>query len=191
MAIKEGRFKKRSILSFTLVETLVVIAIISVVLPAMFGMIYGVIKAQIRIYQLKIVKREGDYFLTVAENKLRNNAISVYNGPPNSTGQEVCLAGGPVYLAQPSIYFTDQDNNSFGFYLDNNRIEMEDDAGVKSYLTSEAVVVKNLQFSCIRKSTYSGPLVYLSFTVGYNKATKFSGGAVTINYQTEVLIRRY
>jgi len=189
MAITNWFVKRRS--SFTLMETLVAVAIIALMTPAMFGMIYGVIRAQVRIYQLKVAKREGDYFLTIMENRLRNDVMVVNGDTPDG---EVCTSLVPSYSSPSIIYFTDRDGDSLSFALDSasKRIKMTTTAG-DSYLTSDAVSVSpidNVFFSCEKKGDYLGSLVRVQFTIQYNRTNNLSK-PVLMNYQTWVLIRRY
>lgn len=186
-----SKFRKK-ILSFTLVEMLVVIAIVSIILPTVFGMVYGIVEAQMRVCQLKVAKREGDYFLTIVENKLRNDAVSIYDSSPEGGGEEVCTQANPTYSSNSALYFSDSQGGSFGFYLSSdNRIELEDSNTVSDrYLTSNVVSIKNLDFSCEKKSAYSGSFVGVSFEVEYKKNNNLSK-PVLINYRTWVFIRRY
>ena len=60
---------------FTLIETIVVIAVIGLTLPVLFATILTLMRQQIKIYRLSQVKREGDYIINLMENTIRNRAV--------------------------------------------------------------------------------------------------------------------
>jgi len=68
--------------SFTLIETIVVIAVIGLTLPVLFATILTLMRQQIKIYRLSQVKREGDYIINLMENTIRNRAVTVHSEQP-------------------------------------------------------------------------------------------------------------
>ena len=64
--------------AFTLIETIVVIAVIGITLPVIFTIILALMREQVKIYRMSQVKREGDYAINLMENTIRNKAVTIY-----------------------------------------------------------------------------------------------------------------
>lgn len=64
--------------SFTLIEVIVSLAVIGLVLPVIFSIVFVLMNQQAKIQRLKIIKQEGDYILNHISNQIKNNAIGVY-----------------------------------------------------------------------------------------------------------------
>ncbi|EKE14302.1 MAG: hypothetical protein ACD_12C00581G0001, partial [uncultured bacterium] len=59
--------------SFTLIETIVVVAVIGLTLPVLFAIIFILMREQVKINRLSQIKKEGDYIITLMENTIKND----------------------------------------------------------------------------------------------------------------------
>jgi prepilin-type N-terminal cleavage/methylation domain-containing protein len=183
--IKNSEQKKKK--AFTLIEVLVVIAVIGLVLPALFSSVFSVLKQQVQLYYLTETKRQGDAALSTMENLIRP-VVKISSDSLGAT--QKCLTperypssgysdGGGVN----PIYFTDKNNNIFQFYKSGNILKYKLGA-TESNLNSSKVNVTSFQLACQRKTTYSPPTLYLIFTVQY-----INNPNTSLTYRTRVVLR--
>jgi len=176
---------------FTLVETLVIIAIIGLSLPAVFAIFFSIIQQQVRIYRLTEVKRQGDYSLSIIQNLIRNNAQKIYrtNSP---TDFEICST--TTNTAEAVSYFTDKSNNRFSFSIPAGSSNIASvSASFQVPLTNDKVRISNFEITCNRSSTYSTPYVNLSYEICYSNS---DGSACTNEppsffYSTKLKLKNY
>ena len=168
--------------SFTLIETIVVIAVIGLVLPTIFAIIFTVLQQQNKVYRMTTIKREGDYTLNIISNLIRNNARHIYSSI--SPDIEVCQQ---IESTSPSenLFFRDKDNQWFGFAFSYNKISSSS-AALTTDLNSSKTIVSNFSISCQKTADYSSPTVSLSFDICFNNE---SGSCM--HYQTKIKLRNF
>lgn len=176
--------------SFTLIEIIVVIGVIGFVLPALFAIIFGILRQQSRIYNLMEVKRQGDNALVTMENIIKNNALKVYPDEALTVANEVCKNATPpnnVYGPNDgnAFYFKDKAGKYFRFHLNVDKIS-SDSADSPADLTSSKVIISEFEIKCDRPADYSPPLVSVKFTVNNNPV-----GQYPMNYYTKIKLKNY
>jgi len=183
--------------SFTLIEMIVVIATIGLVLPALFAIVFTILQQQIKIQRLSIVKREGDYALSVMENIIRNYAVKIYS--ESSFINERCTTANSSYGPQngSGFYFKDKYGNWFRFYLLSDLISSESSilnngAQGSVSLNSSQTKITNFSIQCYRTNLYSPPVVNVSFTIEYNTtSTRPEERVTSLNYKTKIKLKSY
>jgi len=189
--------------SFTLIETIVVVAVIGLTLPVLFAIIFTLIKQQVKIYRLSQVKREGDYVINLMENTIRNRAISIHSDTPTEVNI-VCkgVVGSYLYSSTSSLYFRDKDKQWFGYLFDSDSIasksaDLDNPLNVlTSALTSSKTIVYNFSISCSRNTIYSPPSVSFDFDVCFVTGAGICTSTrpeeiASIHYQTRIKLRSY
>lgn len=180
--------------SFTLIETIVVIAVIGFTLPVLFTLILTLMRQQVKIYRLSQIKREGDYIINTLENSIRDNAIAIYSGVPSDTNL-VCGDIGSSDSNSNQLYFLDKNKQWFG-YLSNSNWVASQSASQIYYLTSSRTLVSYFTIYCSKNTLYTPASVLFSFDICYDTG---SGGCdstrpeeiATLHYQSRVKLRNY
>ena len=177
---------------FTLLEMLVVVGILAIALPAVFAIIFAIVRQQAKVYALRQVKREGDFVLNAMENTIRNEAVGIFtdSGFNNEVCGQACLVTNTCSNNGSTFYFKDKSDNWFRYFLINSRIASELGTIPTDYLTTANVAVTNFSLSCNRAAAFSPPVISISFDVGYG-ASQFLEDVATIRYQTQVQMKNY
>lgn len=179
--------------SFSLIEVIIVITIISIVLPVLFNTLFSVLQQQLKIYRLAEIKRQGDYVLNVMENNIRNNAVSIHSGVPTTDSNEICKNT----TSYSNLYF--EDKNSLWFHYELSTIYLVSKTSTSTTnLTSNKVRVEGLTITCNRSAKYSPPFIDISYTICYNNnnspcndtAIRTEERASMI-YKTKIKLRNY
>ena len=172
---------------FTLIEVIVVIAVIGMVIPAIFSIIFAILQQEAKIYQLSEVKRQGDYALSIMESTIKGYATSIYDSPTG--GNAVCYNSGDSGTAS---YFRDVEDNWFRFYISNDKI-VSNSAIVNATadITKDTVTITNLVLTCTRPNASAPPLITIQFTVSANASSTRQEDRATLNYQTKIKLRNY
>lgn len=187
MKIKKG---------FTLIETLVVIAVISITLPVLISIILILMRQQLRIYRLAQVKKEGDYLISIMETTIKDEAVSIHSGQPASESNIVCSDPLIPHSPTSSLYFLDKNNNWFGYEFGGDSIASSSSL-VSNNLTSSKILVQSFSITCSKNKIYSSPSIIFSFDVCYDNAGAGSCNStrpeeqVSIHYQTRIKLRNY
>ena len=188
MGIKKGFF------GFTLIEMLVVIAVIAITLPSIFAIVFGIARQQTKIYRISSVKKEGDYVLNLLTSIIKNNAVSIHSASPATILNEICLI---VESPAPatSLYFQDSTNNWFGYFATSNVISSDSsNLADPIVLNSNKILVNNFSIGCEKTASFSNANILLSFDVCYDTG----GGLCTstrpeetanLHYQTRIKLR--
>lgn len=159
--------------SFTLIETIVVVAVIGLTLPVIFAIIFALMRQQVKIYRMSQVKRGGDYIINLMENTIRDRAITIYKLAVINDSNIVCKDALSPYSSITDLYFLDQDKQWFGYLISGNSI-----ASNSAYLSSQSLpainlsssktVVSSFSISCARNSIYSPASISLNFDICYD-----------------------
>ncbi len=186
---------------FTLIETIVVIAVIGLTLPVLIGTIFILIRQQTKVIRLSQVKREGDYIINLMENTIRNRAISIHSGVPTE-GNIVCDGVINTFSDLP-LYFLDKNGYWFGYLFNNNSIASDSaDPPLPTptmqpiNLTSTKTRIENFSISCARNTAYSPASISLSFDVCYDTGSGVCTSTrpeetALLHYQTKIKLRNY
>jgi len=180
---------------FTLIETIVVIAVIAITLPILTVIIMTLTRMQLKIYRLSQVKREGDYVLNVMANAIKDRAVSIHIAQPDDT-TEICKNTGSNPGSGNSLFFLDKDKEWFGYELSTDTIVAKSPPAVSNSLTSAKIKILNFTINCSRNTIFSPPSVFLSFDICYdtespNCATSRPEEIAKLHYQTQIKIRSY
>lgn len=191
--------------SFTLIETIVVIGVIAIIIPAVFSIIFPLISGQSKIYHLVQAKREGDYALGIMENIIRNNGTFIYSGCSNLSAltSTVCASNAPSFPANYSsssnatdFCFLDKNSAGFQFKYDTTALKIASSSSSLGtvYLTSDKVAISGFNMSCVRTAPFSPPVVTIGFDICYNVpggGCNLSQPGETLHYQTNIQLRSY
>lgn len=181
--------------AFTLIETIVVIAVIGLTLPVLFATILILMRQQVKIYRLSQAKREGDYLINIMENTIRNRAVTIYKSAVINDSNIVCQDAPNSYSSPTSdLYFLDEAKQFFGYKL--NGATVASDSANPVNLTSSKIIVSNFSISCLRNTIYSPPSVLLGFDICYNTGSGLCTSTrpeevTSIHYQTRIKLRSY
>lgn len=180
--------------SFTLIETIVVIAVIGITLPVLFTVILTLMRQQVKIYRLSQIKREGDYLISIIENSIRDSAVSIYSGIPDDTNV-ICRDIGTSDVSATQLYFLDKSKQWFGYLSIQNQVA-SDSASQTPSLNSNKTIISNFSIYCSRNSTYAAPSVLFSFDICYDTGTGTCDSTrpeeiASLHYQSRVKLRNY
>jgi type II secretory pathway pseudopilin PulG len=186
--------------AFTLIELVIVIGVIAISLPIVFGLFFLILQAQSRIYILQEVKRNGDYTLSVMQNIIKDRAYAIYSDPGLANENEVCSTKSspstPTSAANP-LYFKDPDGRLFYFYADETTHRIASYSAITNpntyWLTNEKVAIEpdNFSLSCFRTSIFSPPIVAVSFSISQAGSPARHEEKASLNYQTKVKLKSY
>lgn len=179
--------------AFTLIETIVVVAVIGLTLPVLFAIIFTLIRQQVKIYRLSQIKREGDYVINLMENTIRNKAVTIYSTsvlPPDDANIVCNTVGG----SQSNPYFLDENKLFFNYELSGNKIVFN--SAIPVDLTSSKIKVSLFSISCSSGSAYSPPSVSLNFDIEYCNDVACSQSPrpeerASMHYQTRIKLRSH
>jgi len=185
--------KKRA---FTLIETLVVIAIIGLITPIVFTIIFIITREQMKTSRLILVKRQGDNILNNISFTIKNYAYSIHSASPPDETNEVCNNLGSTYSSS-LIFKNNNDNSWFEFFVDNNTVSSYSSTlNSNLSLNTQSILVDNFSISCQKKSLYSPAVVSLSFDICYktrsnNCTSQSPEETALLHYQTNIKLRNY
>jgi len=180
-------------LSFTLIETIVVIAIIALVMPGLFVIVTGLMKEQIRVERLSITKTEGDHVLSSIANTIRDNGYEIFAGTLSSPGALVCLGAGGS-RSYP-LFFKDYYDSPFEFVATSGQISSMS-ATTQIPLNSSQTAISNFSISCIKGSRFAPSVVSLSYDICFSRngtdcSSADSSENASRHYQTKIQLRNF
>ncbi len=176
-----------------MIELVVVIGVVSLVLPAIFAIIFNIVNEQTKLVRLITVKTEGDNVLNVVANNIRNNAVGIYSSQTMNDSTSVCGTTGSS--ASSPLYFQDSSGQWFEFQYASSTISSLS-ATLSLPLNSSKTQINNFTLSCSRSNSYSPPIVNLSFSICYNVTTGSCTSArpeetALMDYQTSISLRNF
>lgn len=183
---------------FTIIETIVVIAVIGITLPVLFAIILTLMRQQLKINRLSEIKREGDYINSVIENTIKDRAISIHSGLPVNDSNKICEEALSFSNPATSLYFIDKNKNWFGYQFSGNTLASEsanlDNPSID--LNSSKVIISNFSINCSRNTVYSAQSVQFSFDVCYDTGlpdceTTRPEEITTLHYQSRIKLRNH
>lgn len=171
---------------FSLLELVLVLAILGIIVPAGFSIFMSSIRAQLKVSLLQEVKRNGDTALSVMENliKSRTQSLQQLDGTP------ICNAAGTTYSAG-DVYFVDPEANRFRFHMSGDQIASDSSAIGSSFLTNAKVSVTDFTLTCEKSSSFTPPIISVGYTVSQASDTTRAEEQATLNYLTKVRLRTY
>jgi type II secretory pathway pseudopilin PulG len=182
--------------SFTLIETIVVIAVIGLILPVVFSIFFILLQQQTKIYRLNTVKKEGDYLINIIENTIKNEAKSIHSaGPPTDSNIE-CSTENSAYGSNQGLYFLNNNNQWFEYLLNGEAIaSASGSTPTPTNLTSTKTKISSFSISCSKNNLYSPPSISLSFNIEYCGDVSCTQTrpeeTASLFYQTKIKLRNY
>lgn len=186
---------------YTIIEMLIVITLLTIIMPAVFSIIYTLLSHQMKMYRIIETKRQGDRIMSFMKEKIIREAMGIkranntircgsYTATPETT------TNGNDFLFMKS---TDPNGDSFNFYLVNSTFFVQDTSGLAATsLHDTKVRVTNFQIECFRRNSSVSPsqpnknivTVGFTYTVEYidNSPTQ-SEGTTSLQYQTKIRLR--
>lgn len=198
---------------FTLIEVVVVIAVISITLPVIFSVMTIVAKQQGKIFRLSEAKQQGDFALNFIQDYIQTNADEIYRSyDGNSYLSPLCTEVGTAETTQTGtdFYFPKKQipNEYFRFLNQRATIALDgggtreisqiflDDNGETKRLTTNNVKIENFEMECYRKNADTPPFVKVAFIVYYtgnsdafNLNTAAKEELAILNYRTVIQLR--
>ncbi len=180
---------------FTFIEMLVVVGVVALVLPAVFTIVFTILRQQSKVYAMQKVKKQGDFVLNNMRVTLKNSAITVHSGVPTSAN-EVCNTIGSSSSAAP-LYFKDKSDNYFWYSEDgtvgNTKIASNSSiAGATADMTTTKITVSTatpLSISCYRRASFAGPIISITYGVTFRTNSTRPDDTATFDYKTKVQLR--
>lgn len=205
--------------AFTLIEVIVSLAVIGLIIPVIFNIVFVLMNQQAKIQRLKVIKQEGDYILNHISNQIKNNAIGVvinasdpendYNvNPTFSCGNVTSESdlGDNFYLIDKGKNFnvgkTDF-NNWFKYVLSADSISSKSSTTTDVVLNSSNVKINQIALppltptipfiSCKKDGSndYSPPIISINFRIEYNTTSTRVEDNAFFNYQSSFKLRTY
>lgn len=159
--------------SFSLIEMVIVIAVIGLVLPILFAIVFLIIQQQIRIYSLQEIKRQGDNALLSMRSTIKQYGAIVTNPTviPAPTISDICpVYPDPTLTPMPFIYLYNEDSASFYYSIASGVSEKIASNSAENnitnlLLTNDNVNITDLEFNCYKSNQFSPAIVSVYFRV--------------------------
>lgn len=131
--------------SFTLIELLLYIAIISLVLVSITGFFWNVASGNIKEKSYQEVQQNGRFAMTKITQEIKK-AVGINSPAPGSSANSLSLA-----MSDPNL-------NPTIFDVSGGKLRITQGASVPIELTTDQVLVSNLQFTNLSYSNTPGTL---------------------------------
>ncbi len=190
--------------SFTLIEIVIVVGVIGLVLPVLFGIVFTILKQQLKIYALMEVKRQGDFASNKIKYLVKQRAVNIIEPTSFAVDPENAIKICPVLPeATPTpfkqVYFSDRDLKLFSFTIVTppppvpagiNIIASSSASNniVNEAFTNSKVTIENFAMTCYRTNVFSAPIFSYSFKV---KKTGGVDESVSLYYQSKIKLQKY
>lgn len=176
---------------FSIIEFVVVLAVILVLLPTVFALYFASVSSQHKAKVLVNVKQNGDNALSTIEYLLQNRAVFIYDDMASTTKR--CVAQGSTHTFGPEIAFVDKAGQKFEFSLDTIDASSQKIASSTAqgsvHLTGNSVTIENLTFSCSRPSEHNPPIVTIEYSVRQKNQVVRHEDTATLQYSTKIKLR--
>ena len=193
-------YKKKA--GYTLVEMMLVIALIALLMPAVFSILYVIMQQQVKIYELTETKRQGDYVMQLMKEKIMRDAISLRRDDDGlfsaiAVISNICNTSGSSFTSSTAqrgldFVFVQENGDQFQYVQSGNSIffRATGSSTINAALNNSRVNITNFQINCAVKSTYTDPVVSFSYTAQYNRAVPNPQlGTTQLQYQSKVKLR--
>ena len=190
--LRSKNYHLRSNSSFTLIETMVVLAVLGLVLPALFAIVFLLLQQQTKVMRLHQVKKEGDFLLYSLTTTIKNRADAIYSDQGLTNIQCAKKDDSHTSPNGSNFYFKDKEGNWFNYFIDENKISS--DSGYIDppiILTSDKVMIEDFQISCQRTGIFSPPIVSLGFTISYSTSSTRSEETASLSYNNKIKLKSY
>jgi len=185
---------------YTLIEMMLVIAMIGLLMPAVFSILYVIMQQQVKIYELTETKRQGDYVMQLMKEKIMRDAASLRRDDDGifasvSVISNICNSSGSSFTSANNgldFVFLNDVTNPFQYVQSGNTLRYREVGApnVDAALNNSKVTITNFQINCAVKSTYTDPVVSFSYTATYNRIVPNPQlGTTALQYQTKVKLR--
>lgn len=181
---------------FTLIEMVVAVAVVALILPAIFAMVFAVLRQQSKLYALQEIKRQGDFVLNTIRVNIKNNGATIHSAEPPSDSNLLCATANTS--GSGTLYFQDRFNNSFSYAIVNDSNGVPLIASSSSitpvsplYLTNSKVRASNLSISCTRNAAFSPPILNISYELEYNTTSTRPEDIASFTYQTKMQLKSF
>jgi prepilin-type N-terminal cleavage/methylation domain-containing protein len=185
---------------FTLIETIIVLTIFALVLPAVFSIITAIVRQQADIYKLTEMKRQGDYALNLIKKVLREDIDKVYTKNGGSY-TEICGQNGQHYD------FFETTNNGNDFYMTKKNksnkyvqfkliqhtnissLQYKDENNTTSTITNNNVSIPYFYINCFQKNEFYKTIISIQFAVIYRNKSNNQVKLNPLTYQTKIKLK--
>lgn len=178
---------------FTLIEIIVVVAVIGLSLPVLIGTVFVMVRQQTKIVRLSQIKREGDNLIGAIENTVKDRAISIHSDWSPTDLNMVCKNLVP-HSSTSTLTFSDKNGRWFGYELNGGTVASRS-ASISDPLiplTSSKSKVSAFSIGCSRVTDFSPPVVTLSFDICYETCDMARPeDFAKLHYQTRIKLRNY
>jgi type II secretory pathway pseudopilin PulG len=180
--------------SFSLIELVIVIGVIGISLPVIFGLFFIALQQQSKIFILQEIKRNGDYALNTMQSTIKQYAQKV---TMSDYITEICpILPNPTPALGSTIYFVDKFGNYFKYSKTStspSKIASDSPSLVISnwYLTNDRVKIDLLEFTCYKTNAFSPPIVVVLFTVSQTGTPARYEEKASMTYQTKIKLKSY
>ncbi|PIZ65792.1 hypothetical protein COU87_04910 [Candidatus Roizmanbacteria bacterium CG10_big_fil_rev_8_21_14_0_10_39_12] len=186
---------------FTLIEIVVVMAVMGILLPTVFSVMYIIMQQQLAAHKLSETKQQGDLVMNYMKQTITQEAGSI----ASTSGFAKCSAPNTTHSSTLGEFNFALDDSStpdmFSFRVNAGELVFEEYSfapllGV--YQTdsslnlnnSGTVAITNFLIECRKRDDYSFPLVSFSFDATFVDTTPTAQeGVVTLHYQTKIKLR--
>ncbi len=172
---------------------LVVVGVVALVLPAVFSIVFSILRQQAKVYALQEIRRQGDFVLNSVRTTLKNYAVSVHSASPPDDTNQLCVAPGTSSSGQ--IYFKDRFNNYLSYSVDSENIIASSSSIPSSSinLTNNKVRVDPSEFSikCERSRVSAPPIITVSYVLEYNSNSVRPEDNASFRYQTKIQLKSF
>ncbi|MFQ5452418.1 MAG: prepilin-type N-terminal cleavage/methylation domain-containing protein [Candidatus Paceibacterota bacterium] len=177
--------------AFTLIEVIIVVAIIALILPGAVSLFFANLRSHVQVLLLQEVKRNGDFILNTLEDKMRDDAWALYSDAGATI--EVCTTRktltSPISYSG-TLYAREKDGTIFYFVDNSGVIEYTRNAATNA-LSNDKVAVTGFSVSCSRTSTFNPPTITVSFTVSQTGSSIRAEEKASLSYNARIKLRSY
>lgn len=167
---------------------MIVMGIIALMIPAIFTMVFAVVRQEAKVYALNTAKSQGDLVLNNMKFNIRNYALTVHSAYPATDLNRICNTSSSTPTAQNPLVLRDREGNSFYYSVTSGAIASNSSKlASPASLTNSKVQINNLSFSCNTPSQFSSPIITVSYTVDYVSAA--GQASASLPYQTKIKLR--
>lgn len=192
--------KKKCSVGFSLIEVVISMAIIGLIIPAMASILMTVLRQQLVINQLSMMKREGDAMAKIIKAEIQQQPVQIYNHttmtpqsgnlrchPSRTPEQYIATLANPIYLLRrDGQYLTFQVNTVNGVNILQRNVQ-----GTLVNVHNHLIQVVSMRTECLTTSQYGSPLLSITFTLAPRIQSLDPNLAKQLHYQIRVKASSY